>query len=80
MAVAGMVLVSGCKDEPVEQSEAGNSTHAARIAPHYFGECCCEPPPEDEWLDEVDEVPAETYDSEPGPIASTDDGSSESEI
>ena len=80
LAVAVLFLVTGCKDEPVEQGEAGISTHAARIAPHYVGECCCEPPPEEEWLENMDEAPDETYDSELTPIASTDDGSSESEI
>lgn len=84
LTVAGLFLVTGCKDEPVEQGEAGSSTRIVSID-ESDGEFCSREYDDDapccalEFEEPIPEPVEPTY-SEPGPIASTDDGSSESEI
>lgn len=86
LALAGLFLVTGCKDEPVEQGEAGSSTPVVSIEDSH--ETCCSPREYDDApccaleFEEPIPIPAptETSYSESGPIASAENGFSESEI
>ncbi|MBC8289846.1 MAG: hypothetical protein H8E37_05970 [Planctomycetes bacterium] len=82
LAVAGLLLMTGCE---YEQREAGSSTSVVSIDDSDEA-CCCEEvfdePPccAQEVFDEPTPEPVETPDYEPAPIASADDGTSENEI
>ncbi|MBC8289847.1 MAG: hypothetical protein H8E37_05975 [Planctomycetes bacterium] len=73
LAICGLFLVTGCQEDQPE----GAVRSSTRLVNVEDFECCCAPAEE---YDEPTPEPVETPYSEPGPIASTDDGWPDIEI